>query len=149
MFYAPFPQITTDTGKHIVVDLNILAFGAYKDGKLVKWGISNGGKGICDETGEYKCKTPVGTWKVYEIKRGFQRSDLYPVNCKNKKVCGHPYFNVVKFGKNYEALHGERPGHIPGVNISHGCVRLTLADSVWLVNNFVELGTKIIVRPYK
>lgn len=136
-----------ENNKTIIVDLKQLAWGAYLGNNLIKWGPANGGMGRCKETGKMTCKTPVGTWKVYELKPGFQRSDLYPVDCKDKKVCGHPYFNVVKFGPHYEALHGERDGHVPGANVSHGCVRVFKTDSKWLIN-FAEKGTTVIVFDY-
>lgn len=137
-------------GQHkiIIVDLEYLAFGAYKGNELIYWGPANGGMGKCRETGKYTCKTPAGTWKIYEIKRGFQRSDLYPVECVDKKKCGHPYFNVMKWGPHYEAFHGEKEGHVPGANVSHGGVRMFLKDSRWLIDNFVEMGTQVLVFKY-
>lgn len=147
--YAPFPLTNNKyKEKTIIVDLGQLAFGAYENGKLIIWGPANGGVGKCKETGKYTCKTPVGEWKVYEIKKGFRRSSLYPIECKNKKICGHPYYNVVKFGPHFEALHGENNGHVPGVNISHGCTRIFKEDSKFLANSFAEIGTKVIVLPY-
>ncbi|MFA5048264.1 MAG: L,D-transpeptidase [Patescibacteria group bacterium] len=146
--FSPFPKTSADNEKFITVDLGKLAWGAYKDGRLVKWGVANGGIGKCKETGKNTCKTPAGEWKIYEIKKGFQRSSLYPVECINKKECGHPYYNVMKFGLHGEALHGEKEGHVPGANISHGCVRIFKKDSKWLIENFIELGTKVFVEPY-
>lgn len=151
--HAPFPHEKFWSGpRHVVVDLKQLAWGAYEvsngKAKLVKWGVANGGIGRCKETGKYTCRTPAGTWQVYEVKRGFARSSLYPVECVDKKTCGHPYYNVMKFGPNFEALHGERSGHIPGMNVSHGCVRILREDSEYLVNHFVDVGTTIIVLKY-
>lgn len=145
MFSQPVQDM--EKVKTIVVDLKQLAWGAYYGNNLIKWGPANGGIGKCKETGKMTCKTPTGSWKIYEIKRGFQRSDLYPVDCKNKKICGHPYFNVIKFGPRYEALHGEKDGHVSGANISHGCVRIFKNDSKWLVD-FVEKGTTVLVYNY-
>jgi hypothetical protein len=161
--YAPFPREKEVFGpKFLVVDLKQLAWGAYEpitvcDGtkcrqigkaRLVNWGPANGGSKICHETGKFACKTPVGTWHVYEIKKGFARSSLYPVSCPDKKKCGHPYYNVMKFGPRFEALHGERAGHVSGANISHGCVRVFHEDSNYLVNRFVEIGTMVVVLEY-
>lgn len=152
--YAPFPREKPWVGqKHVVVDLNQLAWAAYEPipgsrARLVRWGPANGGSKRCKETGKYTCKTPVGTWRVYEIKKGFARSSLYPVECFDKKKCGHPYYNVMKFGPHYEALHGERAGHVPGANVSHGCVRMFHEDSAFLANRFVEIGTMVIVLEY-
>jgi len=146
---SPFPR---SDGKYqektIVVDLRQLAWGAYQNGKLVKWGIASGGAGKCKETGKYACYTPAGNWKVYEIKKGFARSSLYPVECKDKKKCGYPFFGLVKWGPHFESFHGELEGHIPGSNISHGCVRMPKAEVAWMIKNFVEIGTAVVVLPY-
>jgi len=152
--YSPFPKQKSWTGqKHIVVDLKQLAWAAYEPiengkAKLLKWGPAAGGVGKCRETGKYTCKTPVGIWQIYEIKKGFARSSLYPVECTDKNKCGHPYYNVMKFGPRFEALHGERAGHVSGTNISHGCVRMFREDSEYLINYFVEFGTMILVERY-
>jgi len=149
MIYSPFPGMDTKYQKRtIVVDLKQLAWAAYERGLLVRWGIANGGRGRCKETGRSTCKTPVGTWSVYEIKKGFARSSLYPITCADKKKCGHPYYNVMKFGPHSEALHGERAGHVPGINASHGCVRIPRADSQYLVDHFVSIGTTVVIRAY-
>ena len=152
--YAPFPREKSWVGpKHVVIDLNQLAWGAYEPisssrARLVRWGPANGGSKRCKETGRLECKTPVGTWQVYEIKKGFARSSLYPVECSDKKKCGHPYYNVMKFGPHFEALHGERAGHVPGANVSHGCVRIFREDSDFLINHFVEIRTMVVVLGY-
>lgn len=149
LIYAPFPLNINNKEKHILIDLNQFAWGAYLGGKLLNWSIANGGAGICKETGKYECKTPAGEHYIYKIKRGFARSSLYPVKCENKKECGHPYFNPIFFGKSKgEAIHGEYNGHIFGENVSHGCVRTDKKSSMWLVDNFVEIGTKVIVLKY-
>jgi len=145
------PFLFTDSRyqeRTVVVDLKGLAWAAYERGSLVRWGAANGGSKICHETGRPECKTPVGTWRVYEIKKGFARSSLYPVDCSDKKKCGHPYYNVMKFGPHFEALHGERVGHVPGANVSHGCVRMFREDSDFLVNRFVGIGTTVVVLEY-
>jgi len=146
MFYSPFPQNINDKEKQIIVDLNILAFGAYKDGKLVFWGPSNGGMGKCKETGRYECKTPVGEHRVLSKSGAITKSSLYPVECENKKICGHPLFWAVQIAKDGTKIHGDK--NLPGVNASHGCSRVFREDAE-KINNFVELGTKIIVLLYK
>lgn len=153
--YSPFPRDTSlPLGKYVLVSLRRLAWAAYEQisgqnkGRLVRWGVANGGRGRCRETGKYTCKTPVGIWQVYEIKKGFARSSLYPTECSDKRKCGHPYYNVIKFGPHFEALHGERDGYVTGMNVSHGCVRMPREDSEFLVKYFVEIGTTILVENY-
>jgi hypothetical protein len=48
--------------KTIVINLKQLAWGAYQYGKLINWGLANGGIGRCKETGLVQCKTPVGIY---------------------------------------------------------------------------------------
>jgi lipoprotein-anchoring transpeptidase ErfK/SrfK len=47
-----------------------------------------------------------------------------------------------------EALHGSPDNTLVEDNISHGCVRLRIADAEWLRYNFVSVGTKVVVKPY-
>lgn len=145
MEIAPFAQDTKEKDKLVVIDLYNLSWGAYNKGKLINWGIANGGMGICKETGRMECKTPIGEWFIKE-KRKYSKSTLYPVECSNKKKCGHPLRWFQIFGNKSEGLHGEY--HLLGSNVSHGCVRITIEDAKWLFNEFVEIGTKIIVLDY-
>lgn len=152
MEFAPFNKklfpdfkLNFDGMKIIVIDLNKLSWGAYSGLNLIKWGAANGGVGKCKETGKNNCKTPIGCWKVLEKKKSFSRSTLYPVECKDKKVCGHPLFNAIKFHSSGTEIHGDK--NVPGSNISHGCVRVFIKDSKWL-HNFVEIGTTICVYKY-
>lgn len=144
LFYAPFKKEIDDKEKHIIVDLNKLAFGAYKDGKLVFWGAANGGVGRCKETGKFNCKTPIGEHQVYEIKKGASRSSLYPVECNDKKKCGVVVYNLIKFSGPV-GVHGSKS--LVGGNVSHGCIRVFRNDSKYIIN-FVKIRAKIIVLPY-
>lgn len=146
MDFSPFSLINNNNKKFIIVDLGILAWGAYRDGKLVKWGIANGGIGKCKETGKNTCKTPIGEWEILEKKGPFSRSTLYPIDCGNKNVCGHPVFYIMKFHASAASIHGDK--NIPGSNISHGCVRVLKQDAKWLSQEFAEIGTKVIILPY-
>jgi lipoprotein-anchoring transpeptidase ErfK/SrfK len=44
------------------------------------------------------------------------------------------------------ALHGSND--VPGYNASHGCVRLVTEDAKWLNTQFVNVGTRVIIKPY-
>lgn len=132
--------------KVIIVDLKNLAWGAYENSKLVKWGTANGGRGICKENGKLKCKTPIGEWKVISKSGKVTKSGLYPVECSDKKSCGHPMFWKMQFVSDGTSFHGDR--NVPGANISHGCVRMFKRDAEWLNKQFVDIGTKIVILPY-
>lgn len=157
MEHSPFPLAKPWTGpKHVIVDLKQLAWGAYepvskgkwagKAALLVRWGPANGGSKICKETGRLECKTPVGTYSVLHIDKAGKKSDKYPVDCADKKKCGHPMPYFMKFKPSGEGLHGDR--WLVGRNASHGCVRLFKEDAKWLAESFVSVGTPIIIEDY-
>jgi lipoprotein-anchoring transpeptidase ErfK/SrfK len=50
------------------------------------------------------------------------------------------------FNKAGYAFHGSPK--VPGQNASHGCVRIFTDDAKWLNENFVEIGTTVIINPY-
>ena len=146
---SPLPLSQLDNRyqeKTIVIDLKQLAWGAYQYGKLINWGLANGGIGRCKETGLVQCKTPVGIWKILKKDGAVIKSSLYPVECKDKKVCGHTMFWRLKFKLDGSSLHGDK--NLPGANISHGCVRLPKQDAKFINTKFAELGTTVVVLPY-
>ena len=146
LFFSPMPQTVEDKEKQVIVNLNMMAWGAYKNGRLVRWGVANGGSKICVDSKKPLCKTPVGEWKVLE-KRGFvSRSKLYPLDCADKKLCGFKMLWYIKFFGNGSGIHGARWVH--GANLSHSCVRVLPKSARWLNKEFTEIGTKIIIKDY-
>lgn len=136
---APFPpKIDADGEKQIQVDLSILAWGAYDaDGKLVRWGPASGGKGFCPDI-QAKCKTVTGTFKIQRKGDAKCKSNTFPV-----PDGGAPMPYCMFFHGGY-AMHGS--GEVPGYNASHGCVRVWVDDAKWLNQEFVEIGTPVIVK---
>ena len=51
------------------------------------------------------------------------------------------------FFNNGIAIHGSEE-RIPNFHVSHGCVRVTYDDAQWLSNNFINIGTRVVVRSY-
>jgi lipoprotein-anchoring transpeptidase ErfK/SrfK len=51
------------------------------------------------------------------------------------------------FSEKGYAVHGsyEVPDH---ANASHGCVRILPSSAKWLSENFIDIGTTVIVLPY-
>jgi lipoprotein-anchoring transpeptidase ErfK/SrfK len=47
-----------------------------------------------------------------------------------------------------QALHGVPDSEVADANLSHGCVRMHVADAEWLRYNFVNIGTPVIVKSY-
>jgi hypothetical protein len=144
--YSPLPLASEVKEKIVIADLKNLAWAVYENGKLIRWGAANGGMGRCRETGLFKCKTPIGNWKVIRKEGYVIKSKLYPIECNDKKICGHPMYWYVGFRPQGEGFHGD--AHLPGINISHGCVRILKEDAKWLNKYFVEIGTKVIILPY-
>jgi hypothetical protein len=140
--YSPFPYQIESGEKMIIWDPSLLAYGAYdQNGTLVRWGPGVGGKDKCSDIGR-SCLTRPGEFHIIR-KEGLNfRSGRYPLGCSGSKCAPMPY--SMFFEDNY-ALHS---GNLPGANASHGCVRLFYSDAAWLNQNFVEIGTKVIIKPY-
>lgn len=108
-------------------------------GKVIRTGRASGGRGYCPDL-RRSCRTPTGTFHVIS-KRGFScKSSRYPVGRG-----GAPMPYCMFFSKNY-AIHGSYD--VPNYNASHGCIRVPVNDARWLNNNFMSIGTKVIVKSY-
>lgn len=136
---APFPkEIPAPGEKTIQIDLSLLAWGAYDaDGKLVRWGPASGGKGFCPDI-QQKCKTVTGTFKIQRKGNAKCKSNTYPVDNP-----GAPMPYCMFFHGGY-AMHGSN--EVPGYHASHGCVRMWVDDAKWLNQEFVEIGTPVVVK---
>lgn len=127
--------------KTVIFDPRLHAWAAYDaSGKLVKAGRASGGSNYCPDI-HRACRTPAGTFSVASKGGPGCKSTIYPLG---KGGAPMPY--CMFFNKNY-ALHGSYD--VPaGRNASHGCVRLLPSAAAWLSQNFVQIGTTVIVRPY-
>ncbi len=135
MDLSPLPK-TRDTGgvKLILVDLSVLAWGAYNEGgQLVHWGPVSAAKGWCPDV-HVHCHTPPGTYSVLRTEGARCKSDKYPVG---KGGAPMPY--CMFFQKGY-ALHGSP--EVPGYHASHGCVRMFPRDAEWLNRKFIDKPNK-------
>lgn len=141
-FYPQIPEERPATGsKVLVVDLNIPAWAAYDaEGHLVKEGQASGGRSFCPDI-QQGCKTVVGTFKVFRKQGADCKSSRFPIETHG----GAPMPYCMHFYGGY-ALHGSYS--LPGYNASHGCVRLLPSSAKWLNENFVQIGTTVIVEPY-
>jgi lipoprotein-anchoring transpeptidase ErfK/SrfK len=79
--------------------------------------------------GRARANTPVGTFRVYSRVRGVRVSDLGTL------------VNPLYFYQGY-AIHGSHS--VPKHPASHGCIRVTMADSLWLFSR-APVGMPVIV----
>ena len=109
------------------------------NGKVVRTGHGSGGRSYCPDI-HRSCRTPTGTFHVIGKGGAGCKSSRYPV--------GHPGAPMpwcMYFSKFY-AVHGSYD--VPNRNASHGCIRVTPSDAHWLYDNFMTVGTTVVIKPY-
>ncbi|KTC92922.1 MULTISPECIES: L,D-transpeptidase [Legionella] len=116
-----------------------LSWKAVKDGKVIRSGKAIGGSKYCKDIGR-SCRTPSGTYTVFSKGGASCRSSRYPVGKGGAKM---PY--CMFFSTNY-AVHGSY--ELPNYNASHGCIRVSPDAARWLNNNFMHIGSTVVVKPY-
>lgn len=137
-----FPETIAAPGQKIFVfDPKAYAWAAYNpDGTRVMTGGASGGKDYCEDA-KQRCRTVTGTFKVYR-KRGLDcLSGEYPV----ETVGGAKMPYCMYFFQGY-TIHAAYD--VPFANSSHGCVRVFPSASKWLNEQFIDIGTKVIILPY-
>lgn len=139
--YQPFVGYIPPKGKKtVVVDPNRHSWAAFKeDGEFVRSGRASLGKDYCPDIRK-GCRTVTGTFTVYSKKGASCKSSRFPV-----PFGGAPMPYCMHFHDGY-AIHGSNS--VPNYNASHGCVRVPVADAFWLNRNFVQRGTKVVIKPY-
>ncbi|OGT06212.1 MAG: hypothetical protein A2103_01945 [Gammaproteobacteria bacterium GWF2_41_13] len=138
-----FPQTRPATGNKIFIfDPTYHAWAAYdKEGVLVNTGKASGGSYFCPDV-DRACKTIVGNHKIISKGGAGCISHRFPL----KTHGGAPMPYCMHFSPKGYAIHGST--EIPDYNASHGCIRVTPAAAKWLNENFVGIGTTVIVLPY-
>lgn len=117
-----------------------LAWAVYdREGNRVRTGMAGGGSYQCPENGA-DCRTVRGTFKIQRKGGADCKSSKYPLG-----EGGAPMAYCMHFHKGY-AIHGA-PG-MPNGHYSHGCIRVTNEDARWLNEEFLNIGSKVIVGPY-
>jgi len=125
--------------KAFIYDPRSLRWKATKNGKVIRSGRGSGGSNYCRDV-KRACRTPTGTFRMIG-KRGVNcRSSRYPLG---KGGAPMPY---CMFFSKYYAIHGSPD--VPNYNASHGCIRVKPHDARWLYHQFMEIGTKVVVKPY-
>ncbi len=125
--------------KVFVFNPRTLMWYAYDNGQLVNSGRASGGAGYCKDINR-SCRTPSGTYAVRSIGGPGCKSTRYPL-----PNGGAPMGYCMHFSKFY-AIHASNS--VPNYNASHGCIRVQPADARWLSQNFMRIGTKVVVKPY-
>ncbi len=110
-----------------------------QSGSLIKTGVGSAGANWCASLGR-SCRTTVGAFRVYRRGGADCKSSKYPLPNGGGPM---PYCMFFHGGM---AVHGSYD--IPTHNASHGCLRVTPTDAKWLHQNFLNRGTKVIVKPY-
>lgn len=117
--------------------LNWMAIGS--NGKVIRSGKASGGSHYCRDI-RRSCQTPTGTYSIIGKRGADCRSTRYPVGRGGAKM---PY---CMFFTKYYAIHGSYD--VPNYNASHGCIRVRPGDAKWLHQNFIKIGTTVVVKPY-
>ena len=137
-----FPEKREATGRKVFIfDPNATAWAAYdRDGNRVQTGSASGGSDFCEDIGR-PCHTVTGTYHVYSKKGPDCTSSLYPVETGGGARM--PYCMHFNGGYSIHAAYD-----VPNYNASHGCIRVLPAAAKWLNQDFVDVGTTVIVKPY-
>lgn len=137
-----FPEKREATGRKVFVfDPRATAWAAYDaQGNRVKTGRASGGKDFCEDVGR-PCRTVTGNFRVYSKKGEDCTSSKYPLETNGGARM--PY--CMHFSGGY-SIHGAY--EVPNYNASHGCIRVLPSAAKWLSENFIDIGTGVIVKPY-
>lgn len=135
-----FPNHIQTNEKVLIISPKIHTWAAYDaNGILIRCGQASAGKNYCPDTGA-RCRTSVGTFRIYKKGGPGCVSGRFPLPNGGAPM---PY---CMFFHNGMAVHGH--GYIGDANASHGCVRVSHDDAEWLSGNFIDVGTKVIVKSY-
>lgn len=130
----------TGNEKMILIDPNVRAWGAYDaQGNLIRAGLAACGADWCHDTGR-PCRTTTGTFRIKNLGNESCKSSKYP------KPNGGGPMPYCMFFHGDMALHGSPM--MADANMSHGCVRIPVADAQWIRYEFATVGTKVVIKPY-
>ncbi|MDF1757259.1 MAG: L,D-transpeptidase [Legionellaceae bacterium] len=138
-----FPkQIGPQKQKLFVFDPTAFAFAAYDiNGKRVLTGSASGGADNCPDDLDKQCRTVTGSFKIYSKRGANCLSGEYPVSTKGGAKM--PY--CMYFYRGF-TIHGAYK--VPTHNSSHGCIRVFPSAAKWLNEEFIGIGTKVMVLSY-
>lgn len=137
-----FPLKREATGNKVFIfDPKATAWAAYDaSGNRVQTGSASGGKDYCEDIGR-SCRTVTGTYRVYSKKGADCTSSIYPIETGGGAKM--PYCMHFSGGYSIHAAY-----EVPNYNASHGCIRVLPSAAQWLHNNFIDVGTTVVVKSY-
>ncbi len=137
-----FPDNRPATGKKVFIfDPKATAWAAYDaKGNRVETGSASGGKDYCEDVGR-ACHTVTGTYHVYAKQGEECISHTFPIETHGGARM--PYCMHFHGGYSIHAAY-----EVPGYNASHGCIRVLPSAAKWLNQDFIDVGTTVIVKPY-
>lgn len=128
--------------KIFIFDPKAAAWAAYDEqGNRVMTGSASGGKNFCEDVNE-PCRTVTGIFKVYNKRGANCLSGEYPVETEGGAKM--PYCMYFFRGYTIHAAY-----EVPSHNTSHGCVRVLPSAAKWLNEQFISVGTRVIVLSYQ
>ena len=141
-----FPVTYDVHGKKLFIfDPKASAWAAYNaKGNRVMTGSASGGMDFCKDIKE-ACRTATGTFHVFNKKGPDCRSNEYPIARDGKVIGGAKMPWCMHFHDGF-AIHAAY--EVPKYNTSHGCVRVLPGAAKWLNENFIDVGTTVLVLPY-
>jgi hypothetical protein len=138
-----YPEHIKATGERLFVfDPKASAWAAYnEEGTRVMTGGASAGVDACEEDASRSCRTITGTFKIYN-KHGLDcHSGEYPVDTKGGAKM--PYCMYFYQGFTIHAAY-----EVPEHPSSHGCVRVFPSAAKWLNEEFMHIGTKVVILAY-
>lgn len=131
------------TGNNVFIfDPNYNAWALYdSSGTLLNTGRASGGKLYCPDV-HRGCKTISGKFRIISKGGSGCISSKYPIETHG----GAPMPYCMYFSPKGYAIHGSND--VPDHNASHGCIRVTPTAAQWLNENYMHIGTTVIVLPY-
>lgn len=138
-----FPLTRPATGHRIFVyDPKVNAWAAYDEhGIRQNVGRATGGKIFCPDIGR-TCRTIVGQFRIIDKGDSSCISSRYPRNTNG----GAPMPYCMHFSPKGYAIHGT--ADVPDYYNSHGCIGVTERAARWLNQDFLKIGSTVIVLPY-
>ena len=138
-----FPvQIPASDKRQFVFDPKASAWAAYdEEGKRIMTGGGSAGVDRCEENPSQSCRTITGSFHIYNKHGAECRSGEYPVDTKGGAKM--PYCMYFYQGFTIHAAY-----EVPEHPSSHGCVRVFPSAAKWLNEQFLRIGTKVIILSY-
>lgn len=142
--YDHFAKHRQSIGRKVFIfDPGYHAWAVYDaEGNLVNTGKASGGSLFCPDIGR-RCTTITGEYRIISKGDFDCKSTKYPIETNG----GAPMPYCMYFHPNGYGIHGSYD--IPDYNASHGCIRVTPTAARWLNENFLDIGSKVIVWHYE